>query len=41
LFKKEGECSLSKSMKEKFQRFRGKRGMDVKNINDENFISVM
>jgi hypothetical protein len=36
LFNKEGERALSESMKEKFQTFRGKRGLDVKNINDNN-----
>jgi hypothetical protein len=35
-FNEVGERSLSDSMKEKFQKFRGKKGLDVKNINDKN-----
>jgi hypothetical protein len=36
LFNKTEERSLSELMKENFQTFRGKRGLDVKNINDIN-----
>jgi hypothetical protein len=36
LFHKVGERSLSELMKENFQTFRGKKGMDVKKINDDN-----
>jgi len=36
LFNKEGETTLSESMKEKFYTFRGKRGLDVKNIRETN-----
>jgi hypothetical protein len=32
---KVGEKALSKSMKDKFHTFRGKRGLDVANINDD------
>ena len=35
LFSKVGEKSLSKAMKEEFHTFRGKRGLDVTNINDD------
>jgi hypothetical protein len=35
LFNKAWERSLSKAMKEKFHTFRGKRGLDVMNINDD------
>jgi hypothetical protein len=33
-FNKAGERALSKAMKEKFQTFRGKRILDVKNTSD-------
>jgi hypothetical protein len=36
LFNKSREIALSNSMKENFQTFKGKRGLDVKNINDTN-----
>jgi hypothetical protein len=36
LFNKAVERSLCESMKEKFHTFRGKRGLDVKSINDKN-----
>jgi hypothetical protein len=36
LFNKAGERALSKEMKEKFQNFRGKVELDVKNISDDN-----
>jgi hypothetical protein len=35
LFKKEGERALSEAMKDKFHIFRGERGLDVVNINDD------
>lgn len=35
LLNKAGERALSEAMKEKFHTFRGKRGLDVANINDE------
>jgi hypothetical protein len=35
LFNKAGERALSEAMKEKFHTFRGKRGLDVMNINDD------
>jgi hypothetical protein len=35
LFHKMGERALSEAMKEKFDTFRGKRGLDVKRINDK------
>jgi hypothetical protein len=40
-FNKRGERSLSELMKEKFQTFRGKMGLDVKNINDNNVRFLM
>jgi hypothetical protein len=41
LFNKLGERGLSKSMMEKFHTFRGKGGLDVMNINDDNVWFVM
>jgi hypothetical protein len=35
LFNKAGEKALSEAMKEKFHTFRGERGLDFMNINDE------
>jgi hypothetical protein len=40
-FNKARERALSKQMKEKFHTFRGKRGLDVMNINDDSVQFVM